>query len=276
MGRNCGSNVRGVQKFMVVAVLVSYNSGIDSLRLSRRLLESGEVASVCIVENGSITVNDDNDSRIILCRPGTNLGYGGGLNFGMAVLRNRGPIDAWIFANPDVEIVASDTVSTLVHAVTECGYDVAGPDLGDNKYLPYARPRTWWDVLLHRYPRTQSRHVFALSGAFLVARESAMIAVGGFDEEFFLYYEEDAFFLLAQSAGLRIGFVPEAKARHIGQKYSTSKERLGRVQESERTYLSKYLMASRAQLGVLAVERRVETQVRQLCTGRFATMRKEV
>jgi len=64
--------------------------------------------------------------------------------------------------------------------------------------------------------RIGRREVDWVSGAFLVARREAFEAAGGFDEGFFLYYEDIDLCLRLRAAGRRVVFVPEAVAFHEG------------------------------------------------------------
>jgi N-acetylglucosaminyl-diphospho-decaprenol L-rhamnosyltransferase len=53
-----------------------------------------------------------------------------------------------------------------------------------------------------------------VSGAGLMARREALEAVGGFDEDFFLYEEDADLCRRIRSAGWRVVFTPDAQIRH--------------------------------------------------------------
>lgn len=55
-----------------------------------------------------------------------------------------------------------------------------------------------------------------LSGALLLVRTQAFRAVGGFDPNIFLYYEDDDLCLRLRKAGFALVQVPAAAARHLG------------------------------------------------------------
>ena len=53
-----------------------------------------------------------------------------------------------------------------------------------------------------------------MSGAFLCCRRSILKDIGGFDEKFFLYYEDVDLCLRATQAGWEVWHVPEAVVEH--------------------------------------------------------------
>lgn len=55
-----------------------------------------------------------------------------------------------------------------------------------------------------------------LAGASLMIRQEVLDEIGGFDERFFLYFEETDLCLRAARAGWRTDFVAESRVEHIG------------------------------------------------------------
>lgn len=55
-----------------------------------------------------------------------------------------------------------------------------------------------------------------VSGASLMVRVDVLRAVGGFDEDFFLYFEEVELCHRAWNAGFAVHGLPQAKVRHVG------------------------------------------------------------
>jgi N-acetylglucosaminyl-diphospho-decaprenol L-rhamnosyltransferase len=104
-----------------------------------------------------------------------------------------------------------------------------------------------------------------VSGSCLVARRTALEAVGGFDERFFLYEEDADLCRRLREAGWRVVFTPEAEVKHhLGRSMSKAPRR-GRLEyhRSHLLYYSKHngplsrtslrvLLAARAALEWLA------------------------
>lgn len=57
-------------------------------------------------------------------------------------------------------------------------------------------------------------HVDWVSGACMLARRSALTAIGGFDERYFLYWEDADVCRRVRSADLTVRYVPAARVRH--------------------------------------------------------------
>jgi GT2 family glycosyltransferase len=80
--------------------------------------------------------------------------------------------------------------------------------------------------LLRTWPHTQVRVVPAVKGAALAIRCEAFEAVGGFDESFFLFFEELDLCSRLITAGWQVHFAPVTTVMHVGgastKQYSTA------------------------------------------------------
>jgi hypothetical protein len=75
----------------------------------------------------------------------------------------------------------------------------------------------------------------------MAIRASAFDEVGGFDDRFFLYFEENDFLRRIAERRMRIVYVPAARCRHIyNQSAAQSAEAAALYAESERRYLAKW------------------------------------
>jgi N-acetylglucosaminyl-diphospho-decaprenol L-rhamnosyltransferase len=165
-----------------------------------------------------------------------NPGYGAAINAAVAAL----PASvAWIVvSNPDV-VYRPHSIATLIRVAEESGaIGAAGPAVenADGSLYPSARSipslRTgvghavfapiWLNNPWSRAYRNSNaapgerRDVGWLSGSCLVIRRSAFDAVGGFDERYFMYFEDVDLGYRLSKAGYRSVFVPEARALHTG------------------------------------------------------------
>lgn len=167
-------------------------------------------------------------------RTGQNLGYGGGANAGA-----RGADQDWIVvANPDVVWEPGSLDTLLAAARRHPTAGALGPALlnEDGTVYPSARelpslPQGVGHALLGRvwpgnpwtraYQRRQEsagteRVAGWLSGACLLLRREAFEAVGGFDEDYFMFFEDVDLGERLALAGWANVYVPTARVVHVG------------------------------------------------------------
>jgi hypothetical protein len=164
-----------------------------------------------------------------------NLGFAAGIN--LAASRTRAPF--LLLLNPDT-IVEGPVVRVLEDWLTShADVGVVGARVlnADGTVQPTARRfpdattllggRSTW--LTARFPKNWfSRHnlvglsaespvdVDWLSGACFMTRRSVFDAMAGFDESFFLYWEDADYCRRVTTAGFRCMYVPAVSVRHVG------------------------------------------------------------
>jgi N-acetylglucosaminyl-diphospho-decaprenol L-rhamnosyltransferase len=184
-----------------------------------------------------------------------------------------------LFLNPDAE-VAPGAVETLVRllesrpAVGAAGPRTrgsdgtiqvsTGPDLAPLAELRQRRlVRGVARREAHALARAEALHAREhepdwVSGSCLVARRTALEAVGGFDERFFLYEEDADLCRRLREAGWLVLFTPQAEVRHhLGRSMSKAPRRARReYHRSHRLYYRKHNgPLSRAALRILLAAR---------------------
>ncbi|MCF8540201.1 MAG: glycosyltransferase family 2 protein [Aurantimicrobium sp.] len=222
-------------------VTVSYNS---SGQLETFL--PGAVASLRTPSHVVVTDNDSADIQATtqlaatwgaqVVRLDRNAGYGAAANAGVAAL--PAACTAVLISNPDVTLT-TETVSRLRDALlADPAIGIVGPRIlnADGSAYPSARAipsiRTGTGHALFsrvwpRNPWTRRYHSDAfrgdvntdagwLSGACLMLRRSTFEALGGFDEHYFMYFEDVDLGYRAGRRGLRNVYVPGAVVTHIG------------------------------------------------------------
>jgi N-acetylglucosaminyl-diphospho-decaprenol L-rhamnosyltransferase len=221
----------------VGVVVVNFNAG-EALVQCIESLRGGGVRQLVIVDNGS-TDNSiellrlaDPEARVIRTR--RNLGFGGGINVGAAVIET----ELLLFSNPDI-LLEPGALNALVGRLDEDpALGVVGPGLVDSKgelqrsggRFPSIR-RSAGQAISGAFrpngPRSTRRRreyeqqaiagdVDWLTGACLLARREAFDAVDGFDPGYFMYVEEVDFCWRLARAGWRAAYLPEARVVHIG------------------------------------------------------------
>jgi N-acetylglucosaminyl-diphospho-decaprenol L-rhamnosyltransferase len=229
----------------VGAIVVDHDVGPLLARCLSSLLGDG-VARVVVVENGArgsveTTLSDapaDLLQRVQVVQPGRNLGYGSGVNRGLAVLAGETPApDMVLVSNPDV-IVHPGAIGGMRTALEEHpAWAVLGPriftDVGD-VYPSVRNFPSFVDAAGHallaqfkpdnpytrRYnPGTPEGDIVVpadwVSGSCFLARREALEELGGFDEAYFMYNEDMDLCWRAHQAGWGVGFAGTAAVTHV-------------------------------------------------------------
>lgn len=191
----------------------------------RRWLPPAQIVVVLNVP-GATTATLEGEARVL--SPPAPQGYGANLNFGARQL----PVDTavYVLANDDL-VFDGDALPSLVGALAEdTTVGVVGPRLvdpnGDDAVSFSAfptvagaieaaavLPRALWHARQRQVAREQDTGF--LVGAALVVRRDAFDAVGGFDEDFFLNWEEADFCFRLRRAGWGVVHRPEATVTHL-------------------------------------------------------------
>lgn len=211
------------------AVIVAYNSGsvIDAC-----LQSLGGIDDIVVVDNAA--------DEALRLRPGIryirnteNLGFGRGCNTGVAAAKH----DLVLLVNPDavLEPGALDTLLAAARAYPEAALlmpAILNPDgsvepshdagLFEKRAMPkrQGEPAPEGDLCAN-----------FLSGAVLLLRKPAFEAIGGFDPNIFMYFEDDDLSLRLRQAGHALVRVNAARARHIGGGSSGPNEAVQRFKQ---------------------------------------------
>lgn len=203
----------------VSAVIVTHNSA----EVIEPCLKSvGRAREVIVVDNASAdatveTVEGLNRQAAIVTIS-DNLGFGAAANEGL----RRASGEFVLLINPDaaLEEGALETLVATADAYKKAGIlapRLIGPEGGTERSHDaslFARenmPRKRSDPA----PEGETSCDF-LSGAVMLLRKEAVDAVGGFDPEIFLYYEDDDLCMRLREKGWSLVLVPQAAAQHIG------------------------------------------------------------
>jgi len=190
-----------------------------------------------------------------------NPGYGGAVNAGVAALPDE--VDWVLISNPDVVLAPGAIDALLQHAASDPAIGAAGPAVlnPDGSVYPSARAvpslrtgvghalfvnlwqRNPWTLAYRREsdPSDESRDAGWLSGSCLLVRRSAFDEIGGFDDGYFMYFEDVDLGYRLGKAGYRNVYQPAARVTHVGA-HSTGGESARMVQahhQSARRFLSK-------------------------------------
>jgi len=235
----------------VAAVIVNYNAGTALTEAVASLARDPDVAwEAVVVDNASSDGSADALEAVApwvrLLRNRENVGFGRASNQGVA--STRAPLV--LFINPDCTLApgSAGVLSRELHAHPDCA--VAGPKILDPDGGVQGSARGDPDMLTGLFGRTSmlrrvlpgtsasrrnvvdadagdaapSLVVDWLSGACMLARRSALERVGGFDERYFLYWEDADLCRRLRKAGMHVRYVPGAEAVHqVGRSSSTAR-----------------------------------------------------
>jgi GT2 family glycosyltransferase len=200
------------------------------------LVDSGLTYDVAVLENGSGDDLSHLEERVgssvrFLSSP-TNRGFGGGHND----LATTSSSTYLCVLNPDVVLTdptifrrlirhfADDRVAIVGPALRETNGDIQRWDHGELRGLRARVANAAGHA--HWRPRTRPVDAAWVSGAFLVIRRSAFDDVGGFDERFFLYKEEEDLCLQVRRNGGRVIYDPSCEATHVGSVVAARQDHL--------------------------------------------------
>lgn len=225
---------------MISLVVVNYRSAplaADAIRTARASSQSP--LQVIVIDNSCDPAEAAQLQPVadVLLTPPSNLGYAGAINLARLHCRE----DVLIVCNPDV-VFFQGAIDHLIRAVKDEKFAAAGPafywDAAQEWILPPSELPTllnkadeaiasrfrWWSRRRDRR-RFRDRLAFwklddttpvgGVSGAVMAIDTRAFDRVGGFDERFALYFEENDFLRRVGAAGGRVAYVPAARCRHV-------------------------------------------------------------
>jgi N-acetylglucosaminyl-diphospho-decaprenol L-rhamnosyltransferase len=216
----------------VGAVIVTYASA-GHIEACLDALAPSALGAVVVVDNAS----PDNTVAVLARRTDAglhvleqdNIGFGGGCNTGARALPPG--CDLVLFCNPDARIDSADLGRLADRLLADPRLALVGPRLrcGDEPMTSAGAPPRFVSEVrpllpepLGRFlPRRQlpaahdqSQPVGYVEGACMLARRSAFEEVGGFDEGYFLCFEEIDLATRLHDRGWAIELVADAWAEH--------------------------------------------------------------
>ncbi|MEI8361072.1 MAG: glycosyltransferase family 2 protein [bacterium] len=217
-------------------VIVNYNTRVKLVNCLESIYKYFKKISfeVIVVDNCSIERIDDLSGSYLNLRivnNNVNLGMGGGNNVGIKLALG----DFVLILNPDTEIISSDFDKMLNYLKSAKNIGLIGPALiypdGEKQKSCYKFPR----LMMPFYRRTflgnfnqayirnylyedndleQPLDVDWIMGSCLLMPRSVLEKLGGFDERFFMYFEDTDMCRRIKNLGLRVVYYPLIKVVH--------------------------------------------------------------
>lgn len=189
-----------------------------------------------------------------------NIGYGPALNLGARKAKGK----YMLFLNPDTCIFPDSIENMICFMEENKNAGAVGPKIYKDKeksevqlsfckfpnlisafvvYSPLKKyfPRVWKDFTYGLNKVNVPLSVDAVSGAVLVIRRNVFEEIGGFDEKYFLYFEENDLCRKIKLSGKKIYFLPFCEVVHFGQGSTFNiSEANNHFKKSRKYFLEKY------------------------------------
>lgn len=227
----------------VSVCIVNWNTREHLARCLTRLSEAAESMplQVVVVDNdsadGSARLVRERFPSVELIEAGANLGFAGGAN--LAFEHAHGEL--LLLLNPDIEIDAGTIRGMVEHLAAESSLAAVGPALAGpegrlqtqyfGRFPSHLQVALFFTLLgpLSLRMRALRHRVFdhslagsgpvevdQLPGACMLLRRSALEAVGSYDPDYFIWYEDVDWCYRARRQGWRLVALPTLKVTHWG------------------------------------------------------------
>ena len=263
----------------IALVVLNYNNATETSNFVRSISAFKEIEAIQIVDNASTDCSYDELSftacqlksrGVYLAESPTNNGYGSGNNFAVSQLKLNLVPDYLVIANPDIRLSES-AVSAMAHFLDEHdGYASVAPVMvnanGEVCQSAWKLP-TIKDMWINAarlmigvirdpldYGGFESfasyETVEVLPGSLFMIRLSDFDGVGGFDEDTFLYGEENLLFSRLRQAGRKSALLLSESYIHahgssINKEIASVRRRYLMLLDSNLIYCKKVLRMSK-------------------------------
>ena len=222
---------------MLTIIIVNYNS-LDYLYKNLKSISDSNLSDIkyeiIIIDNNSYKKPDQNkllkfNAKLFLLDD--NFGYSKALNYGVKYSSGK-----YILAlNPDI-LLKSNTIINLYNYYKDNDIGVVGPKIlnidgtfqvSSRRRFPFIKNilpliingRKKYNYL--DYDNNIIKEVDSISGSCMLFSKKIYDKVKGFDEQFFLYFEDTDFCLRVKELGYKVIYFPATEAFHF--KYGSRK-----------------------------------------------------
>jgi len=218
-----GDEGRRPSDLSVTAVIPSLSGGPALVRLVHDLTQADESLKVIVADNGlpPDTRSLLEDTRAEVLTMGGNLGFGAAVNRAAGVART----DVLVVLNDDIEPLPG-FLEALVAPFADRADMVAGvllqersPGLIETAGVELDRTLVGADYLQNAPVARLDEALsppYGPSGGAAAYRLSSFLEVGGFDENFFAYFEDVDLAIRLRAVGATCALAPRARALHAG------------------------------------------------------------
>ncbi len=246
-------------------IYVYFNTPLEIVKSINSIVRSAgkNKYEIIIVDNNSSKklpkiISSDKDIKIIKSR--VNNGFAFGCNLGASKAKG----EYLLFLNPDTVLLKNSIAKLLKSFSTLNKVGIAGPAMIDsnnlklptiNAFITIPRAIFAYSFLNKLFPKNSVSKKFwmlnsdrrkilsvdVISGACMLIKKELFEKIGGFDERFFMYFEEQDLCYRVKKAGFKVIFNPEVEIIHtIGASLSDKEVIKNYFQKSRYLYNVKY------------------------------------
>lgn len=229
----------------VAMIVVAFNDAEETVKYVKKISEYQNIQRIVVVDNHSTELNTFNllkeaeNEKVVVLQSDKNGGYGYGNNFGIRYLEEKSEkYDYFIISNPDIEVEERAINRCLEVLEQNEKIAIVAPRMLNAENKPIRRSswkmRTFGLDVIHStrlleacfYAKLRQGEysekeyaqdvleVEAISGAFFIIKYSILKEIGMFDENVFLFYEEDILAKKLQEKGYKTVSVNDVKFIH--------------------------------------------------------------
>lgn len=242
-------------------IIVNYKSEkyLEKCISSIKEKVSGVDYEIIVVNNSNLEVRLP--SEIGCINTGHNVGYGAGCNAGAKLAQG----EILCFLNPDTEVISENIKNLLNEFEKDEKLAVIGPKLLKGKELSSfpqelssLKTQEWiagkeitiWSTMLNNFGYERDKRIWEnmekiecawVSGAAMFIRKEIFNQPGGFDEKFFMYFEDIDLCKRVRNLGYKVLYYPEFVIKHFGGKsFLDKKEQKKYFYSSQDYYFKKH------------------------------------
>jgi hypothetical protein len=202
-------------------IIVNYNTREYLARCLESIAGiSGSCAEIIVVDNASKDLSAEMVKErfpdAVLIANVENLGFAKANNQAISLSKGR----YLYFLNPDAEVRKGAVEAMISHMETHPDVGLAGTRIvnPDGSAQPSVENRYPGQKYAKKEMAGLRGDIAWVLGASMIARRRPVVDAGGFNEDFFLYGEEQDLCLRLRRAGWVIGYIPDAVVLHWGGK----------------------------------------------------------
>ena len=250
-------------KIELSIIYVYYNTPreiIDSISSIKKFIGTLPYEIIIVNNNSPLSLPSQimKNGKIKVINNKKNEGFGKGMNIGFKHSKGK----FVVLSNPDV-VFMKNTISEMLSVIKkDSKIGVIGPKYIDSKgkrlrsvssfpFLPKAIfafsilnkilpnntfSRNYW---LNDLNLNKDQEVDVIGGACMMIRSETFKKVKGFDENFFLYFEESDICLRIKKLGYKIVYHPKSQIVHLVGRSLSDKDKIEKYFESSRLYFFK-------------------------------------